>query len=74
MRGLLVERDRRHRGSDPMMGKEYNQRLQQILTPEQYNKLTELRQQKRLQRQPQNPTTNEGKNSKPSPQQKDDDE
>src|SRR5262245_9058789 len=36
VRGLLVERDRRMSHKDPMTGKEYDQRIREILNDEQY--------------------------------------
>lgn len=52
VRGLLVERDRaRQRGDgNEMSNEEFDKRMQEILTPEQYTKYNELKLQKREDR------------------------
>jgi hypothetical protein len=52
VRGLLVERDRRSNGANHMQPQEFNQRLDEILTPEQRIQLRELR-EKHHETQPQ---------------------
>jgi periplasmic protein CpxP/Spy len=52
VRGLLIERDRaRQRGDrDTMSNEDFDKRMQEILTSEQYAKYTDLKQQKREER------------------------
>jgi hypothetical protein len=49
LRGILIERERRKQGPNPMSPKEYNERLREFLTPEQYNTLVDIRKQRQQQ-------------------------
>ena len=73
VRSLLVERQRRHNGSDPMTPREFNQRLETILTPQQLNKLAEIKQQKQ-QHKSQTPPNNGTNTPKPAPNNQDADD
>lgn len=49
VRNLFIERDRKRqrKGNEAMTGPEFDKRMQEILTAEQYTKYSELKQQKR---------------------------
>jgi len=49
LRNILIERERRRQGPNPMSPKEYNERLREFLTPEQYNTLVDIRKQRQQQ-------------------------
>jgi protein CpxP len=51
VRGLLIERDRDHQRGNKMSNEDFDKRMQEILTPDQYSKYNELKQQKRQDRQ-----------------------
>lgn len=53
VRGLMIERDRARQKGDrnAMSNEEFDNRMKEILTPEQFTKYTELKQQKHEDRQ-----------------------
>ncbi|MEP7168988.1 MAG: hypothetical protein ABI855_06410, partial [Bacteroidota bacterium] len=50
VRGLLMERARARERGNKMSNEDFDKRMQEILTPEQFTKYNELKQQKRADR------------------------
>ena len=61
VRSVFIERDRMHQQGNKMSNKDFDKRMQEILTPEQLPKYNELKQRKREERKNQKGNTKDNK-------------